>query len=89
MKLKLTLHGLRRKWKQDHYKQIFRAFAHLNKCSYNRDMIAANEVARIVLEELDKLQQEQHWGELVFKVSLKNGDLQQLAARSGTTRRMW
>ncbi|MBN2394820.1 MAG: hypothetical protein JXR84_29085 [Anaerolineae bacterium] len=52
-------------------------------------MIAANEVARIVLEELDKLQQEQHWGELVFKVSLKNGDLQQLAARSGTTRRMW
>ena len=42
-------------------------------------MIAANEVARIVLEELDKLQREKHWGELVFKVSLKNGDPQQLA----------
>lgn len=42
-------------------------------------MIASNEVARIVAEELEKLQREKHWGELVFKVSLKNGDLQQLA----------
>ena len=42
-------------------------------------MIAANDVARIVLEELTKLQREKHWGDLVFKVSLKNGDPQQLA----------
>ncbi len=38
-----------------------------------------DEITRIVLEELDKLQREKHWGELVFKVSLKNGDPQQLA----------
>lgn len=42
-------------------------------------MISSTDVARIVLEELTKLQKEQHWGELVFKVSLKNGDPQQLA----------
>jgi hypothetical protein len=50
-------------------------------------MIAITDVARIVLDELNKLQREKHWGELALKVSLKNGDPQQLAARSGTTRR--
>lgn len=42
-------------------------------------MISSTDVARIVLEELAELQQEKHWGDLVFKVSLKNGDPQQLA----------
>ena len=42
------------------------------------EMITSNEVVRIVLEELDKLQREKHWGEVVFRIPLKNGDPQQL-----------
>ncbi|HNT74371.1 MAG TPA: hypothetical protein PKH77_05035 [Anaerolineae bacterium] len=41
-------------------------------------MIATEQIVKIVSEELKKLKGEQHWGEVVFKVPLKNGDPQQL-----------
>ena len=42
-------------------------------------MISKSEISRIVVEQLDAWQREKYWGELVLKISIKNGDPQQLA----------
>lgn len=50
----------------------------VNKCSYNGNMIATEQIAQIVTDELEKLKDEKHWGEVVFRIPLRNGDPQQL-----------
>lgn len=42
-------------------------------------MVDASAIARLVLDELTKLKREAHWGEVVLRITLKNGDAQQVA----------
>jgi hypothetical protein len=42
-------------------------------------MVDANAIATLITEELSKLKREAHWGELMLRITLKNGDVQQIA----------
>lgn len=42
-------------------------------------MISVEQISQIVIDELKRCKDEAHWGDIVFKIDLKNGDPQQLA----------
>jgi len=42
-------------------------------------MVDANGVAQLIVSELTRLKREAHWGEFTVRVTLKNGDAQQVA----------
>ena len=46
---------------------------------YNYSMVDASAIAKLVMDELTKLKREAHWGEMTLRITLKNGDAQQVA----------